>query len=96
MEIKLIVYRTPVTAGSCYVFYNSIIRGVSPELKAKMAVNKKSTLQTHLEMLRFFVRVFSSRSCDTPECFLSEGYELHDRLSIICILAGNSRSVTLC
>jgi len=55
MEIKLVVYRTPVKAGSCYVFYNNIKRGVKPELKAKMAKAKKSNMQAHLDMLRFFV-----------------------------------------
>lgn len=55
MEIKLVVYRTPVRAGSCYVFYNNITRGASPEFKAKTAANKRSALETHLSMLRFFV-----------------------------------------
>jgi hypothetical protein len=57
MEIKLVVYRTPVRAGSCYVFYNNITRGASPEFKAKMAANKKPPLETHLSMLRFFVSI---------------------------------------
>lgn len=47
--------RTPVRAGSCYVFYNNITRGASPEFKAKVAANKKPPLETHLSMLRFFV-----------------------------------------
>lgn len=49
------VYRTPVAAGSCYVFYNNITRGASPEFKAKAAANKRPALETHLSMLRFFV-----------------------------------------
>lgn len=55
MEIKLVVYRTPVRAGSCYVFYNNITRGASPDFKAKAAANKRPPLETHLSMLRFFV-----------------------------------------
>lgn len=49
------VYRTPVWAGSCYVFYNNITRGGSPQLRAKLAANKKPPLETLLSMLRFFV-----------------------------------------
>jgi hypothetical protein len=55
MEIKLVVYRTPVKAGSCYVFYNNITRGAPPAMKAKLSANKKPPLETHLSMLRFFV-----------------------------------------
>lgn len=54
MEIKLVVYRTPVKAGSCYVFYNNITRGAPPAMKAKLSANKKPPLETHLSMLRFF------------------------------------------
>jgi hypothetical protein len=57
LEIKLVVYRTPVKAGSCYVFYNNITRGGSPQIRAKLAAYKKSPLETHLSMLRFFVSV---------------------------------------
>lgn len=63
MNIALIVYRTPMRAGSCYVFYNSIIRGPSPEMRAKMGANKKPTMQAHLEMLRFFVSLFGEVYC---------------------------------
>lgn len=66
MEIKLVVYRTPIKAGSCYVFYNSIKRGVKPELQAKMAKAKKPTLQAHLDMLRFFVSALAGCHLELP------------------------------
>lgn len=55
MEIQLVVYRTPVRPGACYVFYNSIKRSSSPGVTAQLAANRRPTFQAHMEMLHFFV-----------------------------------------
>ncbi len=61
------MYRTPVRAGVSTAFYNNVRRAVNPEgeaqlaaLHARMKTSQRfgegaTTLQTHMNMLRFFV-----------------------------------------
>jgi hypothetical protein len=73
-ELKLVVYRTPVRAGVSTAFYNNVRRAVSPEGEAKLAAlharmesaqrfgEGATTLQTHMNMLRFFVSALRVRT----------------------------------
>lgn len=67
-ELKLVVYRTPVRAGVSTAFYNNVRRAITPEGEKKLAELRArfrstqrfgegaNTLETHMNMLRFFVR----------------------------------------
>lgn len=66
-ELKLVVYRTPVRAGVSTAFYNNVRRAITPEGEKKLAELRArfrstqrfgegaNTLETHMNMLRFFV-----------------------------------------
>lgn len=73
----LVVYRTPVRAGVSTAFYNNVRRAVSPKGEAKLAAlhanlpsahrfgQGVTTLQTHMNMMRFFVSIAPQAVTDT-------------------------------